>query len=200
MPQAIDFYFDFASPYGYFASTKIDEAVAGHDGRVVWRPWLMGAVFKIAGTAPLVSYPLKGAYSVRDMARTARMLGVPFGLPEGFPHASVAAARGFYWLADQDAARAKAFARAIYKAYFVANKDISQEAVVVAAADEAGAEGRALIEATRSPAIKERLRHETDAAIARGVFGSPFFIVNGEPFWGCDKIEQVERWLATGGW
>ena len=200
MAAPIEFFFDFASPYGYVASHLIDDAAARHGRTVAWKPYMMGAVFKIAGTGPLKEYPLKGEYSGRDMERMARLHGLPFAFPEGFPHATLAPARAFYWLADSDEETARRFARAAYHAYFGEGRNTGDPAVTGAIAADLGLDEAALLAAIQDPAIKARLKAETDGAIARGIFGSPFFIVDGEPFWGCDRLDQVERWLETGGW
>jgi 2-hydroxychromene-2-carboxylate isomerase len=200
MPNPIDFYFDFSSPYGYLASTKIDELAAKHGRAVVWRPMLLGAVFKITGGQPLPTIPLKGSYSAHDMARTARLLNVPFKLPTKFPIASTAPSRAFYWLSDKDPALAKKLAQALYHAYFAEDRDISNPEVTGNVAAKLGVDKAGLSQALNEPAIKERLRIEVDAAIERGVFGSPYIVIDGEPFWGSDRLDQVERWLATGGW
>ena len=112
MPAPIDFYFDFASPYGYIASTQIDEIAARHGRTVAWRPILLGVVFKTTGMGPLPSVPLKGAYSLRDFARSARLLGIPFQMPKVFPFNAVAPSRAFYWLRDRDPGLARRFAQA----------------------------------------------------------------------------------------
>jgi 2-hydroxychromene-2-carboxylate isomerase len=196
----IEFYFDFSSPYGYLAATQID-ALAGRHGRSVdWRPFLLGAAFKETGQLPLVEQPLRGPYHRRDFERSARLVGVPFRLPEPFPFASLAACRAFYWLVDRDAASARALALALYRAAFAEGRPITTVEAVVAVAAPLGIEGDVLKQAVDDPAIKARLRQETERALARGVFGSPFVIVDGEPFWGSDRLPQVERWLATGGW
>ena len=200
MAAPLEFYFDFASPYGYFASTRID-AIAAKAGReVAWRPILLGAVFKVVGTAPLVNYPLKGEYMRHDLERQARLFKLTFREPPGFPHNTIAAARAFYWIHDQDAAKARAFAKGIYAGFFERGSDVSSPEAAVALAAGLGFGRDAATAALQDQAIKDRLRHEVDAAIAKGVFGSPFVIVDGEPFWGSDRLDQVEAWLATGGW
>ena len=108
MTRSIDFYFDFSSPYGYFASTRVDEIAARHGRTVIWRPILLGAIFKITGQQPLPTIPLKGSYSKHDLARSARLFGVPFKLPGKFPIAGQAPSRAYYWLADRDTALARA--------------------------------------------------------------------------------------------
>ena len=107
MANPIDFYFDFSSPYGYFASTKIDDLAARHGRSVVWRPILLGAVFKITGQQPLPTIPLKGSYAAHDLARSARLFKVPFKLPTKFPVGATAPSRAFYWVSDRDPALAK---------------------------------------------------------------------------------------------
>lgn len=200
MANPIDFYFDFSSPYGYFASAKIDDIAAKYGREVVWRPILLGAVFKITGQQPLPTIPLKGSYAKHDLARSARLFGVPFRLPSKFPVAGQAPSRAFYWVGDRDPALARQLARALYRAYFAEDRDISSPEVTANVAAKLGIERDGMLAALNDPAVKERLKSEVDAAIERGVFGSPYIIIDGEPFWGSDRLEQVDRWLATGGW
>ena len=198
MSQAIDFYFDFSSPYGYFMAEKID-ALAAHHGRSVrWRPFLLGAVYKHTGSKLMLDAPLKGAYVFRDFERTAAFHGLPWVLPKPFPLGTQVAARAFYWLLDCDEAMARRFALDIYRAYFAAGRDISQEDVVLDVARATGADPHALAEALAGEAVRARLKDECTRAIEHGVFGSPFVIVDGEPFWGADRLPQIERWLASG--
>jgi 2-hydroxychromene-2-carboxylate isomerase len=200
MPAPIDFYFDFSSPYGYFAAAKIDAIAARHARAVNWRPILLGAVFKINGQQPLTSIPLKGSYGKHDMLRSARWFEVPFKIPSKFPVNTVAPCRAFYWVHDQDAALAKKLAGALYHAYFAEDRDISNPLVTCNIAEKLGIDKTALEAALNDAALKERVKSEVDAAIERGVFGSPYFVIDGEPFWGADRLGQVERWLEKGAW
>jgi 2-hydroxychromene-2-carboxylate isomerase len=197
----IDFFFDFSSPYGYFASCRIDEIGKRHGREVTWRPYLMGAAMKLTGSKPLVEREMIGEYSRRDIPRTARRFGIAYNPPPPpFPLASIAPCRVYYWLYDQDPASAKEFARRIYAALFVDGRNISEAEVVIDVASGAGASASETRAALADQSVKDRLRGETDAAIERGVFGSPFFLVDGEPFWGNDRIDELDRWLQTGGW
>ena len=200
MTAPIDFYFDFSSPYGYFASARIEEIAAKHGRSVVWRPILLGAVFKITGQQPLPTIPLKGSYAKHDLARSARLFGMPFRLPTKFPIAGQAPSRAYYWVADRDGAQGRTLAQALYRAYFAEDRDISNPEVTANVAAKLGLNREELLHALNDPAVKERLKNEVDAAIERGVFGSPYVIVDGEPFWGSDRLDQVDRWLATKGW
>jgi 2-hydroxychromene-2-carboxylate isomerase len=196
MANPIDFYFDFSSPYGYFASEKIEDIAAKHGRAVTWRPILLGAVFKITGGQPLPTIPMKGSYAAHDLARSARLLKLPFKLPSKFPVATTASARAFYWTNDRDPALAKTLARALYRAYFAEDRDISNPEVTGNVAAKLGIDKAELTQALNDAAVKERLKTEVDAAIERGVFGSPYVVVDGEPFWGSDRLDQVDRWLA----
>jgi 2-hydroxychromene-2-carboxylate isomerase len=198
MSNPIEFFFDFSSPYGYFASTQIEALASKHGREVAWRPFLMGAALKLMNQPPNVEIPLKGDYARHDFDRTARWFGVPFRTPEPFPVATVAACRAFYWIDAQDPKRAKEFAMALYKAYFVEGIDISDAENVVKVGAGAGLDAEALRAGIGEPAVKERLKAVTDEAVRRNVFGSPFIVVDGEPFWGTDRLPQVEKWLANG--
>lgn len=200
MAEPIAFYFDFSSPYGYLAALRIDELAAKHGRAVAWKPMLLGVSFKATGSEPLMNIPLKGDYSRHDLARTARLQGVPFAIPEPFPFMSVAACRAFYWLDDRDPAKARALAKALYRAAFAEGRVISDAQGVTAVARALGIDGAALAAALKDPAIKQRLRDEVDDTLAKKIFGSPYFVVDGEPFWGNDRLDQIDRWLETGGW
>ena len=201
MAAAIDFYFDFSSPYGFLASEKIEALAARHGRRVDWHPVLLGVVFKQTGAAPLTQVPLKGDYSKRDMARSARFHGIDsFRMPSKFPIPSQAAARIVLWSRQRDPALAAKVVHALYRAFFVDDIDISNPDAAAAAAARSGVNAAAARAAIDDPAIKDALKQANDEAIAKGVFGSPFIIVDGEPFWGMDRLDQVDRWLATGGW
>lgn len=196
---AIDFYFDFSSPYGYLASTRINALAARHERPVTWRPILLGPMFKAAGTMPLVGVPLKGPYSIRDFLRTARFHNIAYKQPAAFPIGTQNAARAFYWLHDRDAAKAQSFAAACYATYFAEGIDISSADKVADIAASLSEDRAAVLTAMADPVIKDRLKNAVDAALARGVFGSPFFIVDDEPFWGNDRLDQLDAWLRTGG-
>jgi 2-hydroxychromene-2-carboxylate isomerase len=199
MTGEIDFYFDFSSPYAYLASTRIDAVAATHGRTVRWRPFLLGAVYKATGYHPL-EQPEKRAYFMRDLARSARLLGVALAFPATFPESLLAASRATYWIADQDPAKAGRFARAAFAAYWAEGSKVSDPAVVADLAAAQGVAAAATLAALTDQRVKDRLKAETDAALAAGIFGSPVTMVDGEPFWGADRLDQVDRWLATGGW
>ncbi len=199
MSAPIDFYFDFSSPYGYMASTRIDALAAKYGREVKWRPMLLGVAFKATGQTPLPSVPLKGDYALRDFARSARFHGIEYRHPSIFPIASVPPARAFYWLDGRDPEAAKRLCAALYRAYFIDDCDISKVENTLATCAKLGLEEASVAAGLNDPAVKEKLKSEVAQAIERGVFGSPYIIIDNEPFWGMDRLEQVEKWLATGG-
>ena len=200
MADPIEFYFDFSSPYGYFAAAGIDDVAAKYGRDVAWKPILLGFIMQATGGLPLASQPIKIDYARRDWARLNRLMNVPFIEPENFPIATQAAARTFWWLNDQDPLLAKRFAKAAYSAYFGEGRDIGPVATVADIAVTVGVDRDALLGALQESGVKDRLRTETDLARERGVCGSPFFIVDGEPFWGSDRFWMIRRWLQSGGY
>jgi 2-hydroxychromene-2-carboxylate isomerase len=199
MSAPIEFYFDFSSPYSFLASEQI-EALAQRHGRAVdYKPVLLGAVFKASGGEPLTSqYGPKADYSVHDFRRSARYAGVAYRQPSRFPIGAVAASRAVLWLQQTDPARATPFIHAIFRAFFQQDRDVSDPAVVAEVARAESIDADALLTAVQQPAVKDLLKSRVDAAIERGVFGAPTIVVDGEVFWGNDRLPQIERWLKQG--
>jgi 2-hydroxychromene-2-carboxylate isomerase len=198
MPAPIVFYFDFSSPYSYLASEQIGDLAARHGRAVDYRPTLLGAAFRASGQRPLVDIPMKGEYSRRDMARSARFAGIDFRIPEKFPISTVLAARVLMALQAEPSDRAQPFLHSAFRAYFAQGRDISETAVIRELLLGLGADADAVLAAAAQPGLKDQLKQAVDASIAGGVFGAPYFVVDGEPFWGFDRLPQVERWLASG--
>lgn len=175
MTSAIDFYFDFASPYGYFASTRIDDIAAKNGRGVAWHPILLDIVYKVNGTGAPVQHPIKTEYLRHDVERAV------------------------LWVQDHRGGDLSAeFAKSIFQALYVDDVNIGDPGELVRLGEALGIDGVALDAGMHSPAAKDHLKAEIDLAMARGVFGSPFVIVDGEPFWGFDRFSQVEACLKQG--
>jgi 2-hydroxychromene-2-carboxylate isomerase len=197
MKPPIDFYFDFSSPYSYIASEWVEAVAARHGRAVHWHAILLGATFQAAELKSPVSYPLKREYSIRDFARSARFAGLPYVMPAKFPIPTQNAARVFWWLHDVHSPdRAAAWAHAGLRSVFTRGVDLSDATALRGELVAAGIDAAAAEAAYTDPLWKDRLMRENDAAIAAGVFGAPFFIVDGEPFWGNDRRQQIEAWLG----
>ena len=203
MTSAVEFWFDFSSPYAYFAAMTIESHLARFNRPIVWRPFLLGAAFKVTSMSPLSQTPLRGEYAKRDWERLAKILGLPFRLPQRHPYRSQVTARSYYWFEQRGPTAAISFAKEAFRAYFERNVDlqITENVLEVARAFLGDpADLKELVAWLNSEAAKERLRSATSDALSRSIFGSPFFLVDGEPFWGWDRLPLLERWLEIGEW
>lgn len=201
MAAPIEFWFDLSSPYAYFAALEIDDLARRHSRDVHWRPFLLGFVFKLTGNAPLTDQPLKGDYCRRDWQRLARLSGVPFKLRDDFPIATQAPARMILAVErSEGAAVAGQFARGLFEAMFADGIRIEDAQVAANFGADLGLEADFLFRAAGDPEMKSALRARCDEAERRGIFGAPWIVVDGEPFWGADRLPMVDRWLADGGW
>ena len=195
----IDFYFDFASPYGYFMSEKIDALAQSHGCRVTWRPVILFAVLRAFGLPGPLEHPIKRDYMVVDFERSGRFLGITYRMPAKFPIITPYAARAFYLLANQTPDAAVPFAHAVLHSYWQDGRDITDLDLVAGlagqASDKLGSPGQ-IGERLRSDEAKALLRDAIASAMERRVFGSPFVIVDGEPFFGMDRLPQIEARLS----
>jgi 2-hydroxychromene-2-carboxylate isomerase len=196
----LEFWFDFASAYAYFAALEI-EALAERCGRTVtWRPFTLGAAFKVTGAQGLSRTPLKKEYALRDWQRLARLKGVIFNLPERHPKVGLPAIRAFYHIERSDPRAAAALAKKIITGYFRDNFDTDDPDEIAGLATDLGFDRDTMLAGMVDPEVKAIARLHGETAVARGVFGSPWIFVDGEPFWGSDRLQMVERWLAEGPW
>ncbi len=201
MPAPIAFYIDFISPYAYFGSTQIEALAARHGRSVDWRPVLLGiTVLKIMGLKPLPDTPLKGPYLHDDAIRMARLFGVPFRHHGLTGINSVAALRAFLWLKAKNPELAKRYAERVFARLWVHGKDITAAEDCADAAVPLGIDAHSLKSAITTEAAKGALKTAVDEAIAQGVFGVPFFIVDGQRIWGGDRLWMLEHWLRHGSW
>jgi 2-hydroxychromene-2-carboxylate isomerase len=197
MAEPIRFYLDFASPYAWFALDGIERLAREHGRPLEWRPVLIWAVLKAHDIAAPLNVPAKRGYFLTDMTRSAAFHGVPFRHPSKLPLSAHLASRLYYAIAERDLPRAKAFGRAVFAAFFTRDEDISDAAVVTRLAGSHGLAAAEAHEAMNGALGRERLAATVDAAIAEGVCGSPFFIVDGEPFFGADRLPQIAWRLAS---
>jgi len=202
MAQPLAFYFDFISPYGYFASLAID-AMAARNGRTVdWRPMLLGvSVLKVMGLKPLLDTPLKGDYVRRDVLRQARRHGIRLGRDLNSPIGNpLPAARAFCWVKRHHPELQAAMAHALFHAIWAEGRELSTPQVLADIALPAGLAPQALAEAAAGDEAARLLRDAVADSIEVGIFGSPTIVIDGEPFWGFDRLADAEAWLRSGGW
>jgi 2-hydroxychromene-2-carboxylate isomerase len=202
MAAPIDFYFDFISPYGYAAASRIDALGERHGAPVRWRAFNMRSVnANVLGVKePLFLAPLKGPYFQQDAPRTIRYFDLPYNPASVLDFNPLAAMRAFWFLTDADPALGRRFAWRIFQLFFAEKTTPNDPEEVAAIAGGLGADARAVLNYVTGHLAKERLKAETEAAIAAGVWGTPTFIVDDQIFWGSDRLQMLDDWLARGGW
>jgi 2-hydroxychromene-2-carboxylate isomerase len=202
MSANIDFYFDFISPFGYLASLRVDELAQKYGRECRWHSILLGiSVLKVMGLPPLTQIPLKGDYLGIDLKRYLRRHKLTLARSRDIPPSNpIPAGRAFHWIDQRDPALAKSVAKAILDAYWQQAADIGSADAVIAIAERVGGDAAGLSAGFASGEADRLLRAAVDRSLAQGVFGSPFFVIDGEPFFGLEKMELVEEWLASGGW
>jgi len=190
-PRAIEFWFDFGSNYSYLSMMRIEALAAARGVRVLWRPFLLGPVFRRLGydNSPFVLQKEKGAYVWKDMERQCRKYGIALTRPGTFPRAALLAMRVALLGANEP--WIAAYCRKIMQLNFADDRDIGSPDVVSEALDALGLPAQQLIADAQSDANKLRLREQTDEAIARGIFGAPMFFVGAEMFWGNDRLDDA---------
>lgn len=196
MAAPIRFYFDFASPYAWFAVPGIGRLAAAHGRELTWRPVLMWAVLKEQGIAPPADSSAKWAYLMADMVRSAAFHAVPYRHPRQLPLSSHRAARLFYAIERHDPAKAVGYARDVFSAFFTGERDITDDGVLAEIAARHDLSATTALEGMEGGYGRERLAHAISRAVEDGVCGSPFFILDGEPFFGADRLPQIE-WRLT---
>ena len=200
MPAPIEFWFDFSSGYAYFAAQEIDALAQRHGRTVLWRPFMLGAAFKVTGAQGLSRTPMKGDYARHDWARIARLRKLPLVFHPEHPITQLPATRAYYWIEREQPEQARAFARAAFNAYFGDGRDLRDPEIVAELVQPLNIDSEQLLFGMTDPSIKDRAKAISDQALAKNVFGSPFIIADGEPFWGWDRLPMLDQWLSTGGW
>jgi 2-hydroxychromene-2-carboxylate isomerase len=198
----VNFYFDFLSIYGYFASLRIEALAARHGREVCWHSMLLGvSVMKKMGLKPLLDTPLKGDYVIHDTARYVRRYSLELNRKVTDPMMDPrAAARGFYWIRRNRPGHEADFARAVFASYWRDGIDLSAADQVARLGETFGVDAQELFDGVESDQARSDLRDAVATSLEKGVFGSPFFIVGEEKFWGSDRLELIDEWLASGGW
>ena len=185
-----DFWFEFASTYSYPAAHRIEVVARAAGLALAWRPFLLGPIFAAQGwnDSPFNIYPAKGRYMWHDLGRVCAELDLPLRRPSVFPRSGLLAARvacrfaGEAWLPE--------FVRRVYRANFAEDRDIASPEVLAAILASLGQPPERLDEA-RAPAAKDLLRRQTEEAVGLGIFGAPTFVVDGELFWGGDRLDAA---------
>jgi len=193
----MEFWFEFASTYSYPAAMRVERLTRAAGVPLVWRTFLLGPIFKSQGwsDSPFNLLPVKGRYMWRDLERISDADGIGFRRPSAFPRSSLVAARiacryhDEPWLPE--------FVRRVYQANFADDRDISDKTVIADCLSHAGADAQSVLAVAETDEAKAQLRRQTEKAATLGIFGAPTFVVDGELFWGNDRLEQALAWYAA---
>jgi 2-hydroxychromene-2-carboxylate isomerase len=195
MNKTVEYYFDFGSPAAYLASTQLPTLAAEASAIVAWRPMLLGGVFVATGNASPASIPAKGKYIFDDFSRFARRYRVPFNMNPFFPINTITLMRIATGLQMRQDPRFMDYCKAVYHAIWVDAHNMNDPSVVTKVLQTGGLDASALLALATEPAVKNKLKADTEAAVARGIFGAPTFFVDGQMFWGQDRLDFVREAL-----
>lgn len=189
----IEFFFDIGSPYSYLAATQVEDVARRVNTHVEWRPFLLGGVFKASGNDMPARVAAKGVYMFKDLARFAKVYGVPFHFSSRFPLNTLRTQRALTFASIKHGAESvPRIAKSLYNEYWVKDQDVSTDEVIARACTQAGFDGAAIVAGADDSAAKDQLRAVTDEAVRRGAFGAPTFFVGDEMFFGNDRLVLLE--------
>ncbi len=193
MSKQIEFFLDVVSPYSYLAWKVLPGIAAQQGARVQWRPVLLGALLKSNGNNSPLAVPAKSRWMLDDLQQWARHYAVPFGLNPHFPLRTVELMRGLHACLQRDEALFLRHLEVLFQAMWVDGCNLADAGVLAAVLQQAGLDPLAFAALADSPEAREGLRLDTEQAVERGVFGAPSFIVDGQLFWGQDRLPFVEQ-------
>jgi 2-hydroxychromene-2-carboxylate isomerase len=194
MSKSVEFFFDFGSPTSYLAWTQLPGIAAAADAQIVWRPMLLGGIFKATGNQSPVSIPAKGRYMLQDLARFAKRYGVALHFNPHVPINTLTLMRGATGYLDTP--QLQPYLHAVFDAMWVRQKNLGNPEVFAEVLSAAGLDRAAFEALVNDDAVKQRLKDSTDEAIKRGVFGAPTFFVGQQMHFGQDRLDFVAEALA----
>jgi 2-hydroxychromene-2-carboxylate isomerase len=193
MTKAVEFLFDFGSPTSYLAYKQLPKIASRHGARIEWTPILLGGVFKATGNTSPAMVPAKARYMNNDLARFAKRYNVVLNFNTHFPVNTLTLMRGA--VAYQATNQFDLYIDAMFDAMWSHPRNLNDPGEVAHVLRDIGIKADDFLSRVERSDVKERLKANTDEAIARGVFGAPTFFVNGEMFFGQDRLDFVEEAL-----
>ena len=197
MANTIIFYWDFTSPYAYIGANLIDAVAAKHGRAVDWRPVSIGHLWKaIPDRAPIPKQKMD--HMMHDWTRSAKFAGLPIvSKPDPFPTDAKLPRLLFYRLKAQDKDKAVAFAKAAFRQYWGEGRDVATPEQLAGLLKSLGIAEAEIAAAAEDGAARQQVLDATAEAVNLKAFGTPTFIVDGEMFWGSDRIDHIDRWLTS---
>lgn len=194
--KQVEFFFDVGSPYSYLAYHQLPKIASARNADIVWRPMLLGGIFQATGNSSPAAVPLKAKHSLIDLERWARYFNAPFTPNPHFPLNTLQLMRGAVGMQMRGDEEFQRYLSAIFGAMFEKPRNLNDLQEIAAVLEGAGFSPMDVLALTQNDKVKQKLRANTDEAVARGVFGAPTFFVGEEMFWGQDRLHFVD--LALG--
>jgi len=196
MSKTLEFYFDFGSPTAYLAHKRLQQLSAQYDLLIDYKPMLLGGVFKATGNTTPVAIPAKGQYMLaHDLPRFARRYNVPLNINPHFPINTLHLMRAA--IAAQRLDCMPAYVNAMFDAVWVDGKNMGELDVIAQTLADNELDSEALMALSQDPEVKAQLISNTDAAVERGIFGAPTLFMDGEMYFGQDRLDFVEEALQA---
>lgn len=196
MSKTVEFLFDVGSPYTYLAYHQLPKIAQAQGAEIIWTPVLLGGIFQATGNASPAEVPAKGRYSNVDLQRWANAYGVPIQMNPHFPINTLSLMRGAVAMQMRGEEAFHRYLRAVFSAMFEKPRNMNLPAEIGAVLAQAGFDPMEFMAQIGEQSVKDRLKENTVAAVARGVFGAPTFFVGEEMFWGQDRLAFVAEALS----
>ncbi|XXK45900.1 2-hydroxychromene-2-carboxylate isomerase [Porticoccaceae bacterium nBUS_17] len=196
MTKSVEFYFDVGSPTAYLAHKRLKQLKLEYECSIIYHPVLLGGLFKASGNSSPVTVPAKGRYMMmEDLPRFAKLYSVPLNTNPHFPINTLNLMRGAVSSLDEE--YFDTYIDTIFKAIWVESRNMGDIDTVIEVLSDAGLDAKSILEATQNPEVKQQLISNTEQAVERGLFGAPTMFVDGEMFFGQDRLQFVEAALKN---
>ena len=193
--KSVEFYFDLGSPYSYLAYYRLLQMAERQEIQIVYKPILLGGVFKATGNRSPIEIPVKGAYSILDMQRWAEYYHIPMQMNPHFPMNTLTLMRILTGVQLLHLEKFEQVLKLLFDAMFGTPQNLNEPAVLAEVLKPSGFSVEDIMSMVQSDVVKQKLITETEQAIQRGIFGAPTFFVGDEMYWGQDRLHFVEQAL-----
>lgn len=193
--KSVEFYFDLGSPYSYLAYYRLLQMAEQQEIQIVYKPILLGGVFKATGNRSPIEIPVKGVYSILDMQRWAEYYQIPMQMNPHFPMNTLTLMRILTGVQLLHLEKFEQVLKLLFDAMFGTPQNLNEPTVLAEVLKPSGFSVEDIMSMVQSEVVKQKLITETEQAIQRGIFGAPTFFVGDEMYWGQDRLHFVEQAL-----
>ena len=193
--KSVEFYFDLGSPYSYLAYYRLLQMAERQEIQIVYKPILLGGVFKATGNRSPIEIPVKGAYSILDMQRWAEYYHIPMQMNPHFPMNTLTLMRILTGVQLLHLEKFEQVLKLLFDAMFGTPQNLNEPTVLAEVLEPSGFSVDDIMSMVQSEVVKQKLITETEQAIQRGIFGAPTFFMGDEMYWGQDRLHFVEQAL-----